>query len=349
LAFYRAARRLGFQIMSRRSFVNAFAVAGLCMFAGACSTMTGTLFPDKPSAPAPATALPQAGTSFFSPVPVTPGTPSGSLQGQRVADMRNRLVAIQGEVSARNANLSEIRQRAAGEGALYRIAKSELTVNAAPTPQTLQQAQTSLERFATATFALDGEMRVFAKGAAEANRLMTESTAVRDGSEDDMGQLNTLRAEIGQTANQLDRLVNEISNEWAMQSAFLAKERASLTALGAASSASTVTTASLTQALPATTAMLAAPAFVTIKFDRANVSYRDALAQAVSAAKRRNPATSFDVIGVAAGRGLSPDATARAQEVATTLTTLGVEPAKIRLFNAASPALQSPEVRIYAR
>jgi hypothetical protein len=329
---------------------NALAVAGLCMFAGACSTMTGTLFPDKPATPAaPMTALPQAGTSFFSAVPVTPGTPSGTPQGQRIANLRARLVAIQGEVSARNANLSEIRQRAAGEGALYRIAKSELTLSQTLTPQALQQAQTALERFAAATFALDGEMRVFAKGSAEANRLMSESTAVRDGSEDDMAQLNTLRAEVGVTANQLDRLVNEISNEWALQSAFLAKERASLTSLGATTSASAVTTASLTQALPATAAMLAAPAFVTIKFDRANVSYREALAQAVSTAKRRNPATSFDIIGVAAGRTLTPEATTRAQEVASTLTTLGVDAAKIRIFNAASPNLQSPEVRIYAR
>ena len=312
--------------------------------------MTGTLFPDKPVPPAsPAMALPQAGTSFFAPVPITPGTPSGSPQGQRIADMRGRLVALHGEVSARNANLSEIRQRAAGEGALYRLAKSELVLAAPPTPQAMQQAQSALERFAAATFALDGEMRVFAKGAAEANRLMSESTGVRDGSEDDMSQLNTLRAEIGQTANQLDRLVNEISNEWALQSAFLAKERATLVSLGATAQTSAVTTASLAQALPATAAMLAAPAFVTIKFDRANVSYREALAQAVSTAKRRNPATSFDVIGVAAGRNFTPDAAARAQEVASTLTTLGVDATKIRLFNAASPTLKSPEVRIYAR
>jgi hypothetical protein len=337
--------------MSRRRFGKALAVAGLCGALGACSTMSGTLFPEKPAAPAaPSSSLPQAGTSFFSPVPVTPGTPSGSLQGQRIADMRARLVALQGEVSARNANLSEIRQRAAGEGALYRIAKSDLTLTAAPTPQTVQQAQSSLERFAAATFALDGEMRVFARGAAEANRLMTESTAVRDGNEDDMNQLNTLRAEIGATANQLDRLVNEISNEWALQSAFLAKERAALVSAGvAAPSANAVTTAALSQALPATAAMMAAPAFVTIKFDRANVSYRGALAEAVSKAKRRNPGTAFDIIGVAAGRTPGPEATTRAQEVASTLTTLGVDAAKIRLFNATSTALQTPEVRIYAR
>jgi hypothetical protein len=37
----------------------------------------------------------------------------------------------------------------------------------------VQQAQAALERLAVATFALDGEMRVFAKGAAEANKLLT--------------------------------------------------------------------------------------------------------------------------------------------------------------------------------
>jgi len=334
--------------MSRGNGWNVLAAAGLCTVSlGACSTMTGTLFPDKPAAPAaPATtpALPQAGTSFFAPVAVTSGANTGTPQGQRVIDLRARLVALQGEVSARNASLSEIRQRAAGEGALYRIAKSEVTLAATPAPAALQRAQAALERFAAATAALDGEMRVFAKGAAEANKLMTDSTSVRDANEEDQSQLNTLRAEIGQTANQLDHLVNEISNEWALQSAFLAKERASLVSLGA-----TPTNAMTTAPTPATAAMLAAPAFVTIKFDRLNVSYREALAQAVSAAKRRNPATSFDVVGVSAGSNETPEATARAQEVANTLSTLGVDVARIRLFNAASASLQSPEVRIYAR
>ena len=101
------------------------------------------------------------------------------------------------------------------------------------------------------------------------------------------------------------------------------------------------------QAVPATAAMLASPAFVTIKFDRPNVSYREALAQAVSTAKRRKSDTAFDIVGVSPGRSATPEATARAQEVANTLTTLGVDPTKIRLYNAANTAAQTPEVRIY--
>jgi hypothetical protein len=95
--------------------------------------------------------------------------------------------------------------------------------------------------------------------------------------------------------------------------------------------------------------MLSQPAFVTIKFDRANVSYRDALAQAVSTAKRRKPDATFDVIGVAAGPSITADSTARAQEVANTLATLGVDTTKIRIFSAAGAGQRFSEVRIHAR
>ncbi len=317
----------------------------------ACSTMTGTLFPEKPPSPVATSGtvnLPQSGTSFFTPVPVVSAASSGTPHGERIAELRNRLIAIQGEISARNASLSDIRQRLAGDGALYRIAKSELVAAPAAAPVAQTKAQAALDRINANTTALDGEMRVFAKGAAEAAKLMNESAAIRDANETDQGQLNTLRGEIGATANQLDRLVNEISTEWALQSAFLAKERAGLATLTGGASTTTVagTAATLASASPA---LLAQPAFVTIKFDRANVSYRDALAQAVSAARRRNPATAFDIVGITAGRSVSPEATARAQEVANTLSTLGVEPAKIRLLTAINSTAQANEVRIYAR
>lgn len=333
--------------MVPRHSTRVLAVASLCASLGACSTMSGALFPEKPQSPVPPAStatLPNAGTSFFAPVPVTPGTNTGTPQSAKIGELRGRLVALQGEVSARNANLSELRQRAAGEGALYRIAKSDSATTTPPNPQALQKAQGALDRFAAATAALDGEMRVFAKGAAEANKLMNESLAVRENNEADQAQLNTLRGEITQTANQLDALVNEISNEWALQSAFLAKERASLASLGV-----TATTATLATPMVASAAMLSQPAFVTIKFDRANVKYRDALANAVSQAKRRKPDATFDVIGVAAGPAITPDATARAQEVANMLASLGVDVTKIRMFSAASASQRFSEVRIHAR
>jgi hypothetical protein len=73
------------------------------------------------------------------------------------------------------------------------------------------------------------------------------------------------------------------------------------------------------------------------------------LAQAVSTARRRKPDSAFDVVAVSAGRTVAADATARGAEVVGVMTSLGVEAAKLRLFNAVAPTLQSHEVRIYVR
>ncbi len=290
--------------------------------------------------------VPQAGTSIFTPVGVTPGINTGSAQSVQIASLRSRLVALQGEVSARNATLSEIRQRAAGEGAVYRIARNAMSGSATPNPQAYQKALGALDRLAAAANALDGEMRIIARGSAEANKMMLESVGIREGTDEDKRQLNTLRGEIGQTANQLDRLVNEISTEWAAQSAFLAKERAALAALGLPAPPSTVATASGASLPPPS---MAQPAFVKIKFDRESVAYRETLATAISTARRRKPDAVFDVVGVSAGRSVVPEATANATNVVNTLTSLGVDPARIRVFNSSSPTIAAHEVRIYVR
>jgi hypothetical protein len=218
---------------------------------------------------------------------------------------------------------------------------SGATASAASYPKALA----ALDRMAAATNALDGEMRIIARGSAEANKLMLETVGLRDGNDEDKRQLNTLRGEIGQTANQLDRMVNDLSAEFAAQSAFLAKERASLAALGLPAPA--VSAAAVAPNLPPPS--MSQPAFVKIKFDTARVAYRETLASAVSTARRRKPDAVFDVVGVSAGRSVVPEGTANATDVVNTLTSLGVDPSKIRVFNSSSPTINAHEVRIYVR
>ena len=324
---------------------------------GGCSSVGTTIFPaDTPPGSAtpsvPIATLPSAGTSVFAPVNVSPGSPTGTPQGEAINSLRARLVSVQGSLSSHNATLSDIRQKAAAEGALYRISKGEaLNSGTPPNPAKVNAAQVALERFAVDTTALDGEVRAFAKGAADANRLMAEADAIRGGTDEDQKQLNTLRGEIGQTANQVDKLVNDISTESALQSAFLAKERAALANLGTGAPGAMPGpgVAVLPQAVPASPAVLAAPAFVTIKFDRPNMAYKDALSAAVTAALRRKPDATFDVVGVVAPRSNPDDNLARTTEVAQTMTTLGVNAGKLRLMTGISAGVSTPEVRIYAR
>jgi hypothetical protein len=329
------------------NIVRSVVAAALCVALAGCSTVSSGLFPEQPSMPSvPGPAMPQTGTSVCTPVGVTPGVNSGSPQSAQIASLRSRLVALQGEVSARNAALSELRQRAAGEGASYRIARNEMSASVSPSPASYQKALAALDRLGTATSALDGEMRIIARGSAEANKLMLETVGVREGNDEDKRQLNTLRGEIGQTANQLDRMVNDLSAEFAAQSAFLAKERASLAALGLPAPPVTPSTG-VASSLPPPS--MSQPAFVKIKFDTARVAYRETLASAVSTARRRKPDAVFDVVGISAGRSVVPEGTANAADVVNTLTSLGVDPSKIRVFNSSSPTINAHEVRIYVR
>ncbi len=335
--------------MRRSISLRGAAATALVFVTGGCTSVSSTIFPEPPASTAPASpisTLPSAGTSVFAPVNVAPGTQTGTPQGEVINGLRARLVTVQGALSNHNASISEIRQKAAAEGALYRISKSDAVASGAPpNAAKVDAARAALERFAVDSAALDGEVRAFAKGAADANRLMSEADAIRGGTDDDQKQLNTLRGEIGQTANQVDKLVNDLSTESALQGAFLAKERAALADLGAGAPGVAV----LAQAVPATPAVLASPAFVTIKFDRPNMSYKDALSAAVTAALRRKPDTTFDVVGVVAPRSNPEDNLARTHEVAQMMTTLGVSATKVRLMTGISPAISTPEVRIYAR
>ena len=346
--------------MGRSILLRSAAAMALAIFTAGCNSVGSTIFPaDTPGGTSgtpvtgPIATAPTAGTSIFAPVAVTPGAPTGTPEGTTIASLRARLVTVQGSLSAHNATLSDIRQRGAADSALYRLAKGEAAASGTPpNAAKVQAAQSALDKFAADAGALDGEVRAFARGAADANRLMTEADAIRGGSPEDQKQLNTLRGEIGQTANQVDKLVNDLSTENGLQSAFLAKERAALADLSSGVPGVTPSSngvAVLPQAVPATPAVLAAPAFVTIKFDRPNMAYKDALQAAVTAALKRKPDATFDVVGVMAPRSNPDDNLSRTTAVAQTLTTLGVTASRVRLMTGIVPTVSTPEVRIYAR
>jgi outer membrane protein OmpA-like peptidoglycan-associated protein len=178
--------------------------------------------------------------------------------------------------------------------------------------------------------------------------------------EQDSRQLNQLRGEIVQTSSALDSLVNALSAEVAQNNAFIAKERASIVALaqGQAPQVSarpptqpnTPAPAGLTPQAPITaqTAMQRS-AFVTIKFDRPNVAYREALATALTQALKRRPEASFDIVGVSATATADAEelVRARAEDVSRTMMELGVPAAKLAIDATSLKSLIADEVRIF--
>jgi hypothetical protein len=362
--------------MTRHAFrpphiVLAISVCLSPLLAG-CETVSGTIFPATPAAPSasatPPTivAAPQAGTSQFLPALVTPGAPSGSAAGAAIETARNELVRLQGRLSGRNVALANVRQAWTQDVAAYRTQKNLVLRGGAgaDSKPALSQGDAVLTRLAGHSSKLNREMEAFAQGNAEANALMRRLDAVSPENEADRDQLNRLRGEVVQTSSGLDGLINALSSEGAQNTAFIAKERASLMSLGlttgpapairAATGTPPSGTSSAPLAPPASAPKPAAPskpAFVTIKFDRPSVTYREALGAALKQALLRRPDAAFDVIGVTASAAQDAQdiVKARAEDVSRTMMELGVSATKIGIDSIRDRGATADEVRIFVR
>jgi outer membrane protein OmpA-like peptidoglycan-associated protein len=291
------------------------------------------------------------------------------MAGNVIAAVRADLVSLQGQMSGRNVTLSTVRQAWTQDVASYRVNKNQVL---RPPPggdvrTALSQGEAALKRLAQHTAKLTKEVDGFAQGSAEAGVLMAKLENVRPENDTDRAQLNVLRTEIIQTSTGLDSLVSSLTAETAQANAFLAKERASLAALGqgatasaAASPAARATDAAAPSA-PAAQPIAAAqgapkpaatrPAFVTIKFDRPSVTYREALAAALKQALNRRPDAAFDVVGVTPAQGAESLelVKARAEDVARTMMELNVPASRIGIDSMRVKSAASDEVRIFVR
>lgn len=342
--------------------------AGFAPILAACSSVSDTIFPDSPSAPTGTAtppnivAAPQAGTSQFTPAVVSPGAPSGSAAGAAIEAQRNDLVRLHGKMSNRNIALSTARQSWTADVAAYRTQKNlVLRPTGGDMRAALAQGDAVLARLSGHSQKIAKEMESFAQGSAEANAIMRRLDAISPSNEADREQLNRLRGETIQSAGALDALVNALSTENAQNTAFIAKERASLASLGlqqgpspsqrAAAPAASGPTSTPVAAPTGAAKPAAKPAFVTIKFDRPSVTYRDALAAALKQALLRRPDAAFDVVGVtASGAQEAQDLVkARAEDVSRTMMELGVSATKIGIDSVQERAATSDEVRIFVR
>lgn len=334
-----------------------------------CETVSGTMFPDSPATPvAGATppsivAAPQAGTSQFLPVMISPGAPSGSAASGAIEAARNELVRLQGNMSNRNIALGAARQAWTQDVAAYRTQKNiALRPMGGDTRAALAQGDAVLTRLSGHSQKLSKELEGFAQGNAGANAVMRRLDAVTADNEADRDQLNRLRNDATQMAGGLDALVNALSSEIAQNTAFIAKERASLASLGMTPGPSPSQRASLpaTPSGPAAAPVSAPasapkpaskPAFVTIKFDRPSVTYREALGAALKQALLRRPDAAFDVVGVTASAAQEAQdlVKARAEDVSRTMMELGVAATKIGIDSTRERGVASDEVRIFVR
>jgi hypothetical protein len=320
---------------------------------------------------------PAIGTGSFAAPAVTPGSPSGTLVGAKVAALRGDLQRLQDNINQQNAGLQQVRQSMAQNSASYYgltgTISSRLQVGTTQGNPELfnqwNQAQGALDHMGDDIARLNSLSNQVAQDSSLTAYILESVKAaysLQGAVDEDHRQLGLLESDANRTVPLIDRLLNAISEDIARQSNYVSNERQNLVTLSLAikngelygQSLNNRSGATLPGGPPARTAAAVGDRrpLVIIRFDRPNVSYEQALYSAVKRALERRPDATFDLVAVSPNAGspaqvaLHTDASKRnAANVVRSLTNMGLAADRISLSATTSASVQSNEVQIYVR
>lgn len=302
-------------------------------------------------------------------VGVTPGQATGTPVGQKVQELRGDLAKLQASVATQNQTAQTLRAQASQRNETYRqtvaAINSKLSAGTPPgNPELLKQwntAQTQLDQINAALGPMIKLSDQISANASGANYLLAstrQANKIAGGVDEDQRQLHVLEDEVNRTASQIDRMQSDLTDEIARQTSFLDQERSNLNTLAFAINNGVALGNSLaTRTYTAPNAPAGAPGsgiatgrpFVTIRFDRPNPDYKQALYQAMNEALARRPNAAFDLLAVAPNGGDPAQAQRNADEVRRSLISMGMSPDRINMSATTGPTASSNEVRLYIR
>jgi hypothetical protein len=340
--------------------------------------------PPEPSAPAPVTSVQLPAPTVageFTPVPIAPGTPTGTTVSHTIETLRSQIEALESKLASGAQNFADLDTTGTQQSGTYELVTAQIAARLVAgttrgNPELIGQwnsAQGALDSMTgniNALAALAGEVETDSKAAHdELNAIQSafdESGAV----DEDHRQLTVLSDEANETAVQIDRLLRDVKQALLRETAYVANERGNLVRLANAIRAgeySLLLSASpaparrhRTRAAAAEAPAAEAPAvagaapegsapIVTIKFDHPHVSYESDLYSALSQALATQPAASFNVVGVAPSDGNADSAGHDARSVMHAMGEMGVPAARMSLSASTDAAVTSSEVRVYVK
>jgi hypothetical protein len=305
-----------------------------------------------------------------------PDQPTGTAVGQKVTELKSDLARLQDTLrdqSGRQQSLhADIEQNAAAYQAITGAIAGKLQVGTTPgnpgLVQAWQQAQQNLNSVETDIGQMNALSNEVAGNAAYVAFLQDSVRAafgVSGAVDEDHRQLRILQDQVAQTNVDVDRLLSQISSDVARQNEYLATERSNLTSLAGGVSkgdfygttlASNTVPAPAQPTLPPGAGAATGRPLVTIRFDRPNVNYEQALYQAARKALEVRPNAAFDVVGVAPASGAAAQqalngdiARTNADRVVRSLLGMGLPADRVSSGQTSDASVQSNEVRIYVR
>ena len=319
--------------------------------------------------------------SSISPPKVTEGAPTGTFVGQKVSSLRNDLKQLQGTLATQSGQLQQLRAQTVQDSQMYHgtVAAIEARLQIGTTPgnpvlvQQWNESQGELDRINEDILKMTRLSTDVASTSGLAAYLLESVRAARSLSgavDEDHRQLRVLEDDTNSTTLLIERLLTELSSDSQRQQQYIAAERSNLntlavaikngqlygSALGNVGRLGSATPSFLPSAGSPLPAGVGDRPLVVIRFDKANVSYDNALYTAVKGALDRRPTASFEVVAVSPA-GRTPGSAAlgettirrNADSVVRSLTQMGLPGDRIGVSSATSPTATSGEVQVFVR
>ena len=306
---------------------------------------------------------------------------TGTFVGAKVGQHASELEALKSSNGNGNARFQQLRlvteQNAQRYYAIVAAISARLQIGTTPgNPVLVSQwntAQSELDRILTDIAALNTLANDIAGQSAMSAYLIESITAAYGLSgavEEDHRQLALIEDEVNRTVVLIDRMLSEIHETIARQTAYVSNERRNLTSLslsvkngelfGPPLAARAYTAAVVANAPTRATAGLGftqgRQPLVVIRFDRPDVPYQQALYSALSETLDRMPTASFDVVAIAPNQGTpaqvalkTNESKRNAEQVFRSLTDMGLPGDRVSISTTTSASVQANEVHIYVR
>jgi hypothetical protein len=329
---------------------------------------------------APVSPRPITQASYEPDTALTASSPTGTFVGAKVAQQRSELENLKSSVNNRRIQFEQVRntarQNSQGYFATIAAVTARLRIGTTPgNPVLVSQwnaAQSELDRILTDIAALNTLGNQVAADSAMSSYLLDSVRAtfgLQGAVDEDHRQLAVIEDEVNRNVVLIDRLLGGLRETIGRYTNYVNAERRNLSTLALAIKNGEYLGPSLANqgdnysSGPVRSAAVEPQSLVderrplvVIRFDRANVEFKQALYTAISTALERRPQSTFDLVAVAPNMGspanvaLATNASKRhAETVLQALGEMGLPSNRVTLSSTTSPGVQTNEVHIYVR
>jgi len=310
------------------------------------------------------------GTTDFKPIDVSDVSNTGTFVGQKVITFSGELGQLQSSIKSNNADLQKLRTSIVNNALQYHktIGMIEAKLQVGTTPgnpymfELLSNAQNNIQTMSTNSAALNQLSAKIAADTANTDYLVDAVRSAYNISgavDEDHRQLRILENEAGQTSVLMHSLLGEVNNDILRQQQYIDTANNNITYLSEAIrvgsfgvnnvplTRSSVIASTLAPTKGSLPAIVGGKPLFAVKFNSADINYKDGLKQAVGNAVAKKSDVIFDVVAVNSPRGASAEK--YASKIFQEIIDMGVSASKVNISARTDAKVSVPTVMVYVR